>query len=35
MKILKRSTKKSKAKNAVAMAKGHAYDDLYARLETK
>ena len=26
--------KKSKAK-AVAMAKGHAYDDLYARLETK
>ena len=27
--------KKSKAKKAVAMAKGHAYDDLYARLETK
>ena len=26
---------KSKAKNAVAMTKGHAYDDLYARLETK
>ena len=26
---------KSKAKKAVAMAKGHAYDDLYARLETK
>ena len=35
MKILKRSTKKSKAKKAVAMAKGRAYDDLYARLETK
>ena len=34
MKILKRSTK-SQAKKAVAMAKGHAYDDLYARLETK
>ena len=33
--ILKRSTKKSKAKKAVAMAKGRAYDDLYARLETK
>ena len=27
--------KKSKAKKAVAMAKGHVYDDLYARLETK
>ena len=27
--------KKSKAKKAVAMAKGHAYDNLYARLETK
>ena len=27
--------KKSKAKKAVAMAKGHAYDDLYTRLETK
>ena len=27
--------KKSKAKKAVAMVKGHAYDDLYARLETK
>ena len=26
---------KSKAKKAVAMAKGRAYDDLYARLETK
>ena len=26
--------KKSKAKKAVAMAKGCAYDDLYARLET-
>ena len=27
--------KKSKAKKAVAMAKGHAYDNLYARLKTK
>ena len=27
--------KKSNAKKAVAMAKGRAYDDLYARLETK
>ena len=27
--------KKSKAKKAVAIAKGRAYDDLYARLETK
>ena len=27
--------KKSKAKKTVAMAKGRAYDDLYARLETK
>ena len=27
--------KKCKAKKAVAMAKGHAYDDLYARLKTK
>ena len=27
--------KKSKAKKAVAMAKGHAYDNLYARLEIK
>ena len=37
MKILKRlyKEKKSKAKKAVAMAKGHAYDNLYARLETK
>ena len=38
MKILKRYTvqrKKSKAKKAVAMAKGRAYDNLYARLETK
>ena len=26
---------KSKAKKAVAMAKGLAYDNLYARLETK
>ena len=37
MKILKRYTKqkKSKAKKAVVMTKGHAYDNLYARLETK
>ena len=37
MKILKRYTKKknSKAKKAVAMAKGRAYDDMYARLEAK
>ena len=35
MKILKRYTKKSKAKKAVAMAKVRVYDDLYARLETK
>ena len=35
MKILKRYTKKSKAKKVVAMAKGRAYDNLYARLETK
>ena len=27
--------KKNKAKKAVAMANGRAYDDLYARLETK
>ena len=27
--------KKNKAKKAVAIAKGRAYDDLYARLETK
>ena len=27
--------KKSKAKKAVAIAKGRAYDNLYARLETK
>ena len=27
--------KKNKPKKAVAMAKGRAYDDLYARLETK
>ena len=27
--------KKSKAKKAVAMAKGRAYDNLYARLEIK
>ena len=35
MKILKRSTKKNKAKEAVAMAKERVYDDLYAGLETK
>ena len=35
MKIIKRSTKKSKAKKAVAMAKGHAYENFYVRLETK
>ena len=35
MKILKRSTKKSKAKKVVAMATRHAYENLYARLETK
>ena len=35
MKILKRYTKKSKAKKAVAMAKGRVYNDFYARLETK
>ena len=34
MKILKRYTK-SKVKKAVAMATGRAYDNLYARLETK
>ena len=36
MKILKRYTKekKNKEKKAVAMAKGRAHDDLYARLET-
>ena len=27
--------RKSKAKKVVAIAKGHAYDDLYARLKTK
>ena len=27
--------KKNKTKKAVAMAKGHAYDNLYVRLETK
>ena len=27
--------KKSKTKKAIAMAKGSAYDDVYARLETK
>ena len=35
MKILKRSTQKSKAKKTVAMAKGHPYKDLYARFETR
>ena len=35
MKIVKRPTKKSKAKKAVATAKGRAYDTFYARLETK
>ena len=35
MKVVKRCTKTSKAKKAVAMAKRRAYDDLYARLETK
>ena len=37
MKILKRYTKKkkSKAKKAVAMAKGRAHDNLYARLKIK
>ena len=35
MKIVKRCTKKSKAKKAVAMAKGCVYEDSHARLETK
>ena len=35
MKIVKRCTKKSKVKKTVAMAKGHAHEDLCARLETK
>ena len=35
MKIVKTCTKKNKAKKAVAIAKGRAYEDLYARLETK
>ena len=37
MKILKKiyKEKKSKAKKAVVMAKGRAYANLYARLETK
>ena len=35
MKIIKRFIKKSKAKKAIAMAKECAYDNLYARLETK
>ena len=35
--VVKRCTKKkkSKAKKVVAMAKGRAYEDLYARLEPK
>ena len=35
MKILKTSTKKSKAKKLIVMAKGYVYDDLYNRLKTK
>ena len=35
MKIVKRSTKKSKAKKAVVMAKRCVYGNLYARLEPK
>ena len=37
MKILKRYTKKRRVmpKKAVAMVKGRAHDNLYARLETK
>ena len=35
MQILKRSTKKIKVKKAVVMAKRCAYENLYARLETK
>ena len=35
MKILKRYTKKSKAKKAVTMAKGCVYDNKYAKLKTK
>ena len=35
MKILKRCTKKSKAKKAVSMTKVRAYDNFYVRLETK
>ena len=35
MKIVKRCTKKSKAKKVVAMAKGRAHEDLYAKLKTK
>ena len=33
--MLKRSIKKSKAKKPIAVVKGRAYDNLYARLETK
>ena len=35
MKILNRYTTKSRAKKTAVMAKGHVYDNLYARLETK
>ena len=35
MKIVKRCTKKSKAKKAVVMVKGCAYDEIYSRLHTK
>ena len=35
MKIVNRCTNKSSAKKAVSMAKRCAYEDLYARLETK
>ena len=35
MKIVKRCTKKSKVKKAVAMVKKCMYEDLYAILETK
>ena len=35
MKIVKRCTKKSKAKKAVVMVKGCACDEIYSRLDTK
>ena len=35
MKIKKRCIKKRRPKKTVAMAKGHGYEDLYARLEAK